>query len=228
MTRPLTHAQTRQTQQKQQSFLGAPSLACASLQPFHGLHRPKPASASQFFVSQSSLTYSPGSNVSVEITTHSDGRHFRGFIVQAYNSISGERIGEFVAGEHAQPMASCSAATHKDSGHKKSVQLVWLAPGSNQVASAQPPQQPDGQPTPALTAFGRQWLGLQKRSNLPGANSKAAAGQVRFRATVVVSYAEFYTGFESSELHFERFNYSQAATSGALEEVPLNGAVRAG
>lgn len=154
-------------------------MACSNLTPFHGLHRPNPASASQFFVSQSSLGYTTADqqNITVEIATHSNERKFRGFIVQAYDPTSGHKIGQFVQSEESRPVASCSAATHRNHSDKKQVLLTWMPPAASSTTKQAQPENP---------------------SNLA----------VRFRATIVVSYEEFYTGFESSEHRFEKFDYA--------------------
>ena len=50
--------------------------------------------------------------------------------------------------------------------------------------------------------------GVAPVNAFPSANAR----QVRFRATVVVSYEEFYTGFESSDRSFEKWDYSKKST----------------
>lgn len=143
------------------------------MKPGHGAHQPKPASASQFYVWQSSLTYTEGQNITVEVATQSNERHFRGFLVQAYDpsSSSGTTIGRFQPTADSQPVDECSAATHRDNAQKKSVTLIWTAP-------TEPP------------ASGHK--------------------QVRFRATIVVAYDEFYTGFDSS---VEKFDFAASSTA---------------
>lgn len=200
-------------------FPGAPSMACLQMRPLHGLNRPKPASASQFFVTQSSLTYSPGEphkNITVEIATHSDERHFRGFLVKAYDAINGRHIGQFAGSPDARPVESCSAATHRNNQEKKRVLLIWQPPAQPQSSSSSSTGGDTG-------AFG-DWmsslraLGNQKRqlpADAPGTTPSPAATtrQVRFKATIVVSYSEFYTEFESSEKIFEEFGYSKPAAA---------------
>lgn len=148
-----------------------------NLRPIHGLYRSRPASASQFFIYQSSLSYKPGQNVTVEIATDSADRNFRGFIVQAYDPINGPQIGHFEATADSQPV-SCSGTTHRNNSDKKRVSLTWCAPSQSETASA---------------------------------GAKPLIRQVRFRGTIVVTYDEFYTGFESSELSFDKFDYSDLA-----------------
>uniref|UniRef100_A0A6G1SPB7 Reelin domain-containing protein n=2 Tax=Aceria tosichella TaxID=561515 RepID=A0A6G1SPB7_9ACAR len=214
-----------------------------NMRPFHGLHQGKPASASQFFVRQSSLSYAPGMNITVEIMTQSSERHFRGFMVQSYNPLDGKQIGHFLPTNEAQPMA-CSAATHRNNQDKRLVSITWIPPShehessssTGNGASTNPDQaaataanhnsNSNNRSPLALGAALGNWLGLpansgiQKR-HLPSSSTTAQPKQqtvvplqqVRFRATVVVSYSEFYTGFESSELKFERFDYSSGSAS---------------
>lgn len=156
--------------------------------------------------------------MSVDIVTHSEERYFRGFIIQAYDPISGRQQGQFAARADSRPIDGCSAATHRDNLNKKHVTLTWVPPSGRPAAS------------PATNDF---WLGLRPLAGFGmGANKRsldgsgeqrgpAAAGetatsqpgatalrQVRFRATIVVTYEEFYTGFESSDQRFERFDYA--------------------
>lgn len=203
------------------------------MRPLHGLNRPKPASASQFFVTQSSLAYTPGKSVTVEIMTHSNERYFRGFLVQAYDPSTGANIGQFLPSTDARSIESCSSSTHRNNQNKRHVSLVWLPPSSGPASAS-------------LDQTLGDWIGLrspislsvstnQKRqlSAAPGASNSTAnsriplptsaptatanahgngSRQVRFRATIVVSYQEYYTGFESSELSFEKFGYSNGST----------------
>lgn len=195
---------------------GAPSLACMNLRPFHGLHSAKPASASQFYVTQSSLTYAPGQNVTVEISTQSDERYFRGFLVQAYDPITGSNIGRFLPTNQVRPL-DCSAATHRENLNKKQVTLTWIPPVFSDAASSDQ--------SPSVTS---QWLGLRapqlsQSSHATVGNSTAisvlhpsnAVRQVRFRATIVVTYDDFYTGFESSDQKFDKFDYAPVSPSAA-------------
>lgn len=199
------------------------------MRPFHGLHQPRPASASQFFVRQSALTYAPNGKVTVEITTHSNERHFRGFMVQAYDPANGQRIGAFAGNDVAQPMTSCSAATHRNNSDKKFVSITWFKSESAAAAyemttttttttTESPESLEEGQQQQVSQAVNRigSWLGLpvngtaatrsiDKRHTTP-------LKQVRFRATIVVSYDEYYTGFESSELNFAKWDYSSSGT----------------
>lgn len=202
------------------SVAGAPTLACVNLRPYHGLNRARPASASQFFVTQSTLSYQPGQNVSVEIATHSNERYFRGFMIQAYDPISGAQQGHFSAQDHIRPIDSCSAATHRDNLNKKHVTLTWV-----------PPSKSAGSASAIIPPVSSSWLGLrplvslnvntgdQQRQPTDASHnassptdtaSRSGHGlrQVRFRVTIVVTYEEFYIGFESSEQSFERFDYA--------------------
>lgn len=153
------------------------------MRPFHGLHQPKPASASQFFVSQSSLAYGPNETVTVQLATDSDERFFRGFLVQAYDPANGKSFGRFQPTDESQPLW-CSAATHRNHSDKRAVVLRW-------------------QEAPVEGATGP-----------AGAASSAPRRQVRFRATIVVTYSEFYTGFESSERSFAKWDFSKGPAGG--------------
>lgn len=144
-------------------------MSCINMRPVHGFSRPKPASASQFYVSQSSLDYTSDKPINVTIETQSDDRRFRGFMIQAYEPGTGKHIGHFLPTSDSKPMTGCSAATHVNNQDKQKVVLTWI-----------PPE--DG-------------------SKDQGAKSR----QVRFKATIVVTHSEFYTGFESTERTFEKF-----------------------
>lgn len=211
-----------------------------NLRPIHGLHRAKPASASQFFVSQSSYSYAPGQNITVDIMTYSADRYFRGFIIQAYNPVTGSQIGHFMGGEDSRPL-DCSAATHRNNLNKKQVTLTWLPPST--------PSQPG-----SMDTFASQWLGFRpqrpsspiqptfninvskrKRQLAPGAEGTGSASnvvsappvtptslnatasvdqsaQVKFKASIVVTYDEFYTGFESSDQKFAKWDFAPKPT----------------
>lgn len=222
---------------------GAPALACVNLRPFHGLNQPKPASASQFFVTQSSLGCAPGQNISVDIATHSDHRYFRGFIIQAYDPISGHQVGHFLPNADSRPIDSCSAATHRNNQNKRRVTLTWLPPAplsgvrpqyssvdmltapwmsffqpaGNQKrqleatgADSPPPEAPVAATTPTIIGASSDQNNATSALAPPSQPEVANAPlqQVRFRATIVVTYDEFYTGFESSDMNFDKFDYA--------------------
>lgn len=129
-------------------------------------------------MSQSALSYAPDESVTVEITTHSNERFFRGFLVQAYDPANGKRFGQFLATEDSQPVW-CSAATHRNHADKRYIALKWAEAGD--------------------------------ANNATGNHAPAARGQVRFRATIVVTYSEFYTEFESSERNFAKWDFSNSS-----------------
>lgn len=159
-------------------------MACVGMRPLHGISSAKPASASQFFVVQSKVAYGESQNVSVDITTQSSDRTFKGFLLQAYDPISGQLKGSFKSSEDAQQVSACSAVTHRDGQAKKSVKVVWLPPAKQ-------------------------------------------SGKVRFRATIVVSYSEFYTGFESSELKFDKFGPAAMSSTESATRTATSGPINA-
>lgn len=234
-------------------------MSCISMRPMHGLNRPKPASASQFFIRQSSLNYWPGETIEVDLMTYSESRHFRGFMLQAQDPHTGHHIGHFAPTKESRPIDSCSATTHRDNSEKQHVKLVWLSPGA---------VLPPGTDLGAPSSHGGAWHApiqpsinlslLHKRqlvnvstnvthiTNAPTAEPAAAATQattdmppttapiapmatipqppsqapfvpvkkqVRFRATIVVSYDDFYTGFESSDLRYDAFSFANGTSS---------------
>lgn len=199
-------------------------MACLNMRPFHGLHRPKPASASQFFLRQSSLTYTPGQNITVEVLTHSNERNFRGFMVQAYDPVNGLRIGKFLPNKDSQPMP-CSAATHRNHQDKHSATLTWVDSAETREDSHAAALSSGLGTGPAAVATLGNWLGIPinggdggarpiEKRHVDGESQQTPLRQVRFRGTIVVTYAEYYTEFESSELNFAKWDYSQAASSG--------------
>lgn len=235
-------------------------MSCINMRPMHGLNRPKPASASQFFIRQSSLNYLPGETIEVDLMTYSDSRHFRGFMLQAQDPHTGHHIGHFAPTKEARPIDSCSAATHRDNSDKQHIKLVWLSPGAvlppgtdlgapshsnswrapiqpsinlsllhkRQLVSVStnvthisngptsepgtaapadsPPQDPPGPSVAPLAPF------PQTHTPAPYVPPKK---QVRFRATIVVAYDDFYTGFESSDLRYDAFSFANGTSSSA-------------
>lgn len=252
-------------------YLGAPAIACMNMRPMHGLNRPKPASASQFFIRQSSLNYLPGETIEVDLMTYSESRNFRGFLLQAQDPHTGHHIGHFAPTKESRPIDTCSATTHRDNSEKQHVKLVWLSPGASL-----PPGTDLGAPS-----HGNSWHApiqpsinlslLHKRqlvsvstnvtnisnsgkpdasaSNKPadiadiaetstptqaehGAATSAgilqqvnqssfapAKKQVRFRATIVVAYDDFYTGFESSDLRYDPFTFANGTGTTATTTI---------
>lgn len=161
-----------------------------NLRPLHSFNLAKPASASQFFVSQSTLSYKPGENVTIDLMTHSSERHFRGFIVQAYDPSSGSKIGHFVENPEAKPIDSCSAATHRNNKNKRQVSIVWF-PSQLSLPDNNNDDDDDN-----------------NGSSIAAQTPATSRHQVRFKASIVVSYEEFYTGFESSENRFDKFTFA--------------------
>lgn len=213
--------------------LGAPSIACLNMRPLHGLNRPKPASASQFFVVQSALSYSPGQTIDVEIMTHSNERYFRGFLIQAYDPSTGAHIGQFASSNDSRPLASCSGATHKNNLNKQRVKLLWVPPGMNARNLAATNNDPADtthevssssgwhlhspvQPTLSMSLMSKRQLDGRASSSTTNSTEQPPTKplpaepmrQVRFRATIVVTYDEFYTGFESSDQYFDKFDFA--------------------
>lgn len=210
------------------------------MRPLHGLNRPKPASASQFFIFQSALSYLPGQTIDVDITTHSNERYFRGFLIQAYDPSSGAHVGQFLASNDSKPISSCSAATHKNNLNKQNVRIVWSAPSHTHRGSHSSGESASGSgdsgsgashggslvsafsPTLSLSLIAkRQNVDMSPTNTTEAASSQPSSpGQaskanqlVRFRATIVVTYDEFYTGFESSDRYFDKFGYANGTTT---------------
>jgi len=155
-------------------------------------------------------------------------------MVQAYDPSTGSQLGHFLASADSRSL-SCSAATHKNNLNRRQVLITWLPPAPSNAADS-PESQWLGVRVPH-TPFINMSVGNRRRQldqsvggageparveqpAVPGGQvapappSAEPVRQVRFRATVVVTYEEFYTGFESSEQSFAKFDYaSQPAAS---------------
>ncbi|KAG9509362.1 ABC transporter G family member 14, partial [Fragariocoptes setiger] len=253
---------------------GAPSIACLTLRPVHGFHRARPAMSSPFTLTQSTQEYSHQSNLTVTLSTNMPDRYFRGFMIQAYDPVTGRTVGHFLPSSDSKPVGSCSATTHRNNLNKESATLVWVAPSRSSANNRRPSLRvprpyiqigtrvrrwwapPDTPVTASPSSAGSQ---VSEPAHAPAAIPQASAqapasapvitqqaseaksgdahdqheddkpqsapvgahhrppntnvfhfgagavqaspstGQVRFRATVVVTYEEFYTGFDSSD-----------------------------
>lgn len=174
--------------------------------------------------------------------THSNERYFRGFIIQAYNPITGGQIGHFIPSTESRPLDSCSAATHKDNLNKKHVTLTWIPPYSTDLPSTDSvANQWLGIRTPHIPQPGITWnvvnrdkrqtpvdaptttnVGPNQASEAVVTNAPVTQGtpagvspiinqdphQVRFKASIVVTYDEFYTGFESSDQRYDKWDFA--------------------
>lgn len=185
--------------------------------------------------------------MTVNITTHSTERYFRGFIIQAYDPTTGSMVGHFLPSADSRPIDSCSASTHRNNLNKHHISLTWVPPafsaggllGGQSGAAGQwlsspimpaihfnvnnqkrqlPVESPpalvtNAPPPPPQPAE----AGQTASAPAPGpAYAPApvpvppASGlhQVKFKATIVVTYEDFYTGFESSDQKYDKFDFA--------------------
>ncbi|XP_068220499.1 ferric-chelate reductase 1 [Palaemon carinicauda] len=106
---------------------GAPIEACIlpnPNRPNHPATKSQPPSSSKHSFTASASHYRPGDVITVIIS----GPPFKGYFVQARDSITHDWIGSFDETRDTKSYPECSAATHNTVPPKSSVKLVWHAP----------------------------------------------------------------------------------------------------
>lgn len=111
---------------------GAPADTCVKTrfnQPNHGAARSQELSSSPFRLTASGNTFSPGSQIQVDVGGHDV---FRGFFLQARDAQTNEWIGEWVESPNTKTIPECSAITHADNKDKERATFIWTAPKDRQ------------------------------------------------------------------------------------------------
>ncbi|XP_077485343.1 putative defense protein Hdd11-like [Amblyomma americanum] len=103
---------------------GAPSTACRSMRPRHGVEQDSTEEA--FIITQSDVNFKEGYPVTVNLTALTE-RRFRGFLIKAV--VGGKAAGDFVELDDSQPVVGCKGfATHTYPNFKSGVALQWNPP----------------------------------------------------------------------------------------------------
>ncbi|XP_056017910.1 putative ferric-chelate reductase 1 isoform X2 [Ostrea edulis] len=141
---------------------GAPKGTCVSMIPSHGGSGAQPSPPTDYKITASANSYTPGDSLTVTITAQ-NGQQFKGYLLRAQDETTGKTLGTFsvVGGGKIQcgPTGN-QAVTHTSGAWKTAESFTWTAPAD-------------------------------------------ASGNIVFMASIVKSYAVFWTNVRSSPLSAE-------------------------
>lgn len=108
---------------------GAPTAACFTLSPMHGVNQPQ-TSPAPVTIEVERTSIRPGDTITIRLVANADF-NFRGFIVQARNVVSpNSPIGTMTAGDLSR-VIDCTGqttVTHVNNEPKSVVEFQWTAP----------------------------------------------------------------------------------------------------